>query len=132
MSQPGGGFFAALRRGSGKGIDAARIVIQGYRLRAQVVIMNIEKSVVDALINRPSENLDVEIKRWIDPTTTLGIEKIVKGALALRNRNGGYLVVGFEDKTLLPDVPNELANSKVLFHPDAIQAMISRFASDTF
>jgi hypothetical protein len=94
--------------------------------------MDVEKSVIDALIDRPSENLAVEIKRWIDPTTTLGTEKIVKGALALRNRNGGYLVVGFEDKTLLPDVPNELANGKVLFHPDAIQAMISRFASDTF
>jgi hypothetical protein len=94
--------------------------------------MDIEKSVVDALIDRPSENLAVEIKRWIDPTTTLGVEKIVKGALALRNRNGGYLVIGFEDKTLLPDAQNELPNAKELFHPDAIQAIISRFASDTF
>jgi hypothetical protein len=113
-------------------IDAARTVIHGFFLRAQVVIMDIEQSVVDALIDRPSENLPVEIKRWIDPTTTLGIEKIVKGTLALRNRNGGYLVIGFEDKTLLPDVQNELPNAKVLFHPDAIQAIISRFASDTF
>jgi hypothetical protein len=94
--------------------------------------MDIEKSVVDALIDRPSESLAVEIKRWIDPTTTLGIEKIVKGALALRNRNGGYLVIGFEDKTLLPDIQNELPTAKELFHPDAIQAVISRFASDTF
>ena len=94
--------------------------------------MDIEKSVVDALIDRPSENLAVEIKRWIDLTTTLGEEKIVKGALALRNRNGGYLVIGFEDKTLLPDAQNELPNAKELFHPDAIQAIISRFASDTF
>ena len=94
--------------------------------------MDIEKSVVDALIGRPSESFAVEIKRWIDPTTTLGIEKIVKGAFALRNRNGGYLVIGFEDKTLLPDVSNELPNPRELFHPDAIQAIISRFASDTF
>ena len=51
-------------------------------------MLDIEKSVVDALIDRPSESLAVEIKRWIDPTTALGTEKIVKGALALRNRNG--------------------------------------------
>jgi hypothetical protein len=132
MSQPGGGFCCFTSRLRHEGIDAARTVIQGCRLRAQVVIMDIEKSVVDALIDRPSENLAVEIKRWIDPTTTLGVEKIVKGALALRNRNGGYLVIGFEDKTLLPDAQNELPNAKELFHPDAIQAIISRFASDTF
>ena len=94
--------------------------------------MDIEKSVVDALVDRPSENFAVEIKRWIDPTATLGVEKIVKGAFALRNRNGGYLVIGFEDKTLLPDVGNALSNARELFHPDAIQAIISRFASDTF
>ncbi|MCA1363408.1 hypothetical protein I6F14_23690 [Bradyrhizobium sp. IC3069] len=35
-----------------------------------------------------------------------GIAKIVKAAFALRNRNGGFLVVGFDDKTLLPDAAN--------------------------
>lgn len=94
--------------------------------------MDIEKSVVDALVERPSENLSVEIKRWIDPTTTLGIEKIVKGAFALRNRNGGYLLIGFDDKTLQADVQNELPNARELFHSDAIQAIVSRFASDAF
>jgi len=92
----------------------------------------IEKSIIEALVGSPSESLNVEIKRWIDPTQTAGIEKIVKGVLALRNRNGGYFVVGFDDTTLAPDVANEPPNAKQLFHVDVIQGEISRYASDPF
>jgi predicted HTH transcriptional regulator len=66
--------------------------------------MKIEQSVIDALINNPSENLAVEIKQWIDPTISHGIAKIAKGLLALRNQDGGFLVIGFNDKTLQPDL----------------------------
>jgi hypothetical protein len=51
----------------------------------------IEKSIIDGLVANPSENLNVEVKRWIDPTQPTGEEKIVKGTFALRNRNGGFL-----------------------------------------
>jgi len=92
----------------------------------------IEQSVVDGLIGNPSESLNVELKRWIDPSQPAGIEKIVKGVFALRNRNGGFFVVGFDDKTLAPDVPNEPSNAKDLFHVDLIQGIISKYASDPF
>ena len=92
----------------------------------------IEQSVVDALIGNPSESLNVELKRWIDPSQPAGIEKIVKGVFALRNRNGGFFVVGFDDKTLSPDVANEPSNAKDLFHVDVIQGIISKYASDPF
>ena len=92
----------------------------------------IEKSVIDGLVGNPSESLNVEVKRWIDPTQSVGIEKIVKGALALRNRNGGFFVVGFDDSTLAPDVANEPKNAKQLFHIDIIQGLISQYASDPF
>jgi predicted HTH transcriptional regulator len=92
----------------------------------------IEKSVIDALITNPSEGLNVEIKRWIHPSQPAGIEKIVKGTLALRNRNGGFFVVGFDDKTLAPDITNEPQNAKELFHVDVIQGIISKYASDPF
>lgn len=92
----------------------------------------IEQSVVDGLIGNPSESLNVELKRWIDPSQPAGIEKIIKGVFALRNRNGGFFVVGFDDKTLAPDVVNEPANAKDLFHVDAIQGIISKYASDPF
>jgi hypothetical protein len=92
----------------------------------------IENSVIERLVGNPFESLNVELKRWIDPTTPAGIEKIVKGVFALRNRNGGFFVVGFDDRTLAPDVANEPPNAKELFHVDAIQAIISRYASDPF
>ena len=80
---------------------------------------------------RPSESLNVEIKRWINPDEPEGIAKIVKAALAIRNRNGGFLLVGFEDKTWMPDtdVP---ADVRAAFNLDKIQGIVSRFASESF
>jgi hypothetical protein len=92
----------------------------------------VEKSVIDGLVGNPSESLSVELKRWIDSTQPDGIEKIVKGVLALRNRNGGFFVVGIDDKTLAPDIPNEPQNAKELFHVDVIQGLISKYASEPF
>lgn len=37
------------------------------------------------LIDRPSESLNVELKRWIDPDLLEGQVKIVQALLALRN-----------------------------------------------
>jgi hypothetical protein len=92
----------------------------------------VEKSIIDGLVANPSEGLNVELKRWVDPTRPAGMEKIVKGVIALRNRNGGFFVVGFDDKTLVPDITNEPSNAKQLFHIDDIQGLISRYASEPF
>jgi hypothetical protein len=91
-----------------------------------------EKSQIDALVSNPSEGLTVELKRWIDPTQAAGIAKIAKGAMALRNRNGGYFVIGFDDVTLAPDTANEPQHVKELFHIDTIQAIVSKYASESF
>ncbi|WP_058606190.1 hypothetical protein [Pseudomonas parafulva] len=91
-----------------------------------------EKSVVDAIVASPSESLTVEIKTWIDPTQPAGIAKIAKGAMALRNRNGGFFVIGFDDKTLTPDTAKRPANAEALFHVDVIQGIISKYASEPF
>jgi hypothetical protein len=92
----------------------------------------IEPSVIQGLVENPSESLTVEIKRWIDPTQPAGIEKIVKGTFALRNRNGGFFIVGFDDETLAPDLANAPPDPRVLFHVDVIQGIISKYASDSF
>ena len=94
--------------------------------------MQIDQSVVNALVAQPAEALTVEVKRWIDPDLNAGIEKIVKAALALRNRNGGYLVIGFDDVTLLPNLGSEPANVRDAFHLDTIQGLISRYSSELF
>lgn len=90
-----------------------------------------QQGIVD-LVKNLSESRSVEVKRWIDPSSVQGIEKLVKGILALRNFNGGYFVVGFDDATLRPDLQNEPPNAQALFHVDAIQAIVSRFAHETF
>ena len=94
--------------------------------------IQIDQSTIDALVARPAESLNVEVKRWIDPDNKVGTEKIVKAALALRNRNGGFILIGFKDDTLLPDLGNEPANIRDTFHLDKIQGLISRYVSELF
>ena len=93
--------------------------------------MEIDQSRIDDLAARPSESLNVEIKCWISPDEPEGIAKIVKAAQAIRNRNGGFLLLGFNDKTLSPD-PNRPSDVRAQFHLDKIQALISKYASETF
>jgi hypothetical protein len=94
--------------------------------------VKIDPTRVDELVARPSEGLNVEIKTWIKLDEAIGIVKLVRAAFALRNRNGGYLVIGFDDKTLLPDLKNRPSNSRSAFHLDKVQGIISAYASETF
>jgi hypothetical protein len=94
--------------------------------------MDFDQARIDALVARPSESLNVEIKRWINPDEADGTAKIARAALALRNRNGGSIIIGFDNQTLQPDVANEPPNIHELFHHDNIQALISRYASELF
>jgi hypothetical protein len=94
--------------------------------------MKIDQSRVDGLVARPSESLNIEVKRWISADEPNGIAKIVRAAFALRNRNGGYLVIGFDDKTLQPDLGHEPADVRAAFHTDTVQGLISRYASELF
>ncbi|MEI5678778.1 MULTISPECIES: AlbA family DNA-binding domain-containing protein [unclassified Mesorhizobium] len=93
--------------------------------------MEIDQQQIDALAANPTESLSVEVKRWIDPNTVPGQAKIIKAALALRNRNGGFLVVGFDDNGA-PDVANQLADPRAGFHIDVIQGLVSRYTQEFF
>ena len=89
-------------------------------------------SQIQALVDRPTESLSIELKRWIDPDQLEDQAKIVKAALALRNHGGGYLVVGFDDHTHEPDQENIPQDVEAAFHIDKIQALIARYASERF
>jgi hypothetical protein len=92
----------------------------------------VERSRIQEIVAHRSESLNVEFKRWIDPRTPAGAAKVVKATLALRNRNGGSLVIGFDDKTLDPvydDMPSDVHDA---FHVDTIQGLVSRYASEIF
>jgi hypothetical protein len=94
--------------------------------------MEIDQLRIDDLVARPSESLNVEIKRWINPAEPEGQAKIIRAALAIRNRNGGFLLIGFDDQTLLPDQTNAPSDVQSAFHLDVIQGLISRYASEPF
>jgi len=72
------------------------------------------------LIQYPQESLSVEIKAWIDPDQPDDIAKIIKTALAMRNNNGGYMVIGFDNKTLKPILDNAPINVRQIFNIDKI------------
>ena len=93
---------------------------------------DMDSSRIQASVDRPSESLSVELKRWTDPASPEGKEKIVKTALALRNHGGGHLVIGFDNDTREPDTNNVPQNVREDFHIDKIQALISKYASEPF
>lgn len=93
--------------------------------------MNIDQRQIDALVANPTESLAVEMKQWIDPGTIQGQAKIIRAVFALRNRNGGFLIVGFDNHGA-PDVANQLADPRTSFHIDIIQGMVSRYAQELF
>lgn len=94
--------------------------------------MDFDIDQIQELIQRPQESLAVELKAWLDPSTAKDQAKIVKGALALRNYGGGYILIGFDDITsepLFSSAPNDV---RQLFHIDIIQGLISKYASELF
>jgi hypothetical protein len=83
------------------------------------------------LLATPRESFDLEFKQWIDPKAPEGIAKIAKGCIALRNNNGGRLVIGFKDDGT-PDAANAPADICATFHVDVVQDIVSRYSSELF
>lgn len=94
--------------------------------------MKIDENQILALLQRPSEALQVELKTWLDPRDNDHIAKLVKAIFAIRNRNGGFIVIGFDDTTQLPDKFNLDESVENLYHVDKIQGLVSRYASEPF
>ena len=94
--------------------------------------MNIDQNRINVLVAAPSESLNVEVKRWINPDEQDGVAKLIKAALAIRNRNGGFLLIGFDNNSLLPENRNRPKDIHTIFHVDKIQGILSKFSSEVF
>src|SRR5437764_894936 len=94
--------------------------------------MKTPQSRIDDLVARPSEGLPVEVKSWIDPSAPEGAAKIVRGCLAMRNHNGGFLILGLNDQTLQVETVAKPANVRDSFHTDKVQQLVSRYAYESF
>jgi len=94
--------------------------------------METRLELIKNLIERPSESLSVEVKRWIDPDRPEDLSKIVRTVLALRNHGGGYMIIGFENHSFQPDMENVPSDVRMSFHIDKIQGYVTKYASDPF
>lgn len=94
--------------------------------------MTVSQEYIDGLVRDLRERLSVEVKRWIDPRSEYGKAKIVKGCIALRNQDGGFFVVGFEDGTWEPDLANAPADVSAEWDGDQMQGLIGKHASEAF
>lgn len=94
--------------------------------------MDLSQQFVEELASHPSESLNVELKSWFDLTTPPGIAKIIRGTFSLRNRNGGYFLIGFDNANLRPNPSGAPDQVREAFSVDAIQGIISRFAAVPF
>lgn len=84
---------------------------------------------LEDLIRNRAESISVEFKTWIDPLTDEGVAKIVRSVFALRNRNGGFLIIGMDDKSLQQDSYPLSRPVEEAFHFDLIQSIISKYSS---
>lgn len=83
------------------------------------------------LIRTPREDLDIELKRWMDPNDKNVQAKFAKELLALRNHGGGYLVIGFKDE--LPPVPDpDRPETLNAFDSDYFNNIVKRYAEPGF
>lgn len=94
--------------------------------------MAADRDQIRILVQQPVEALQLELKTWIDPRAADGVAKIVKAIFAIRNRNGGFLLIGFDNATLSPDPYAFDEPVETVFHVDVIQGLVSRYTSPSF
>ena len=86
---------------------------------------------LNKLLADPRESLGMELKQWINPSTPGGKAKIAKACIAMRNNNGGRLVIGFTDDGR-PDETNVPVDVRAEFHADIVQSIVSSVSSEQF
>ncbi len=79
-----------------------------------------------------SETFDTEIKGWLDPANPADAANLARACIALRNNNGGRLIIGFDNKTLEKSSVGTPDNVKQVYHADTIQQIISKYALPKF
>lgn len=94
-------------------------------------MLTMDRDQAEQLVAYPSQGLNVELKNWLDLEKLEHRAKIARGILALRNRNGGWLLLGFDDVTLAPDLAAP-TDPRSIYHPDVIQGLVTKHASEPF
>ena len=87
----------------------------------------------DWLLN-PTEALDFEVKRWLDPKNNIEDRgSIVKAVIALENHGGGFLLIGYKENDVKQLVPDENRPENLEdFSTDAINGYLRNYAEPVF
>lgn len=84
------------------------------------------------LVRSPREDMNIELKRWMDPTDKVVQAKLAKEMLALHNYGGGYLVIGFKDEhPAVPDAENRPKDLSA-FSTDTFNNILKKYAEPAF
>ncbi len=79
------------------------------------------------------EQLDKELKSWIKLDTKEEKAKLAKHLLAMRNYDGGEVLIGIDDKTTSPISPPDWLNDiQAYYSQDTIQRIVSNHANPNF
>jgi hypothetical protein len=84
-----------------------------------------------SLVTTPREDLGVEYKDWLDPSSNHGRATVARAAIALANHGGGFIVIGFaerEGSLISQPKPDTL----MAITQDQANAAIRRFADPEF
>lgn len=83
------------------------------------------------LVTHAAENLHTELKSWFDFSDASGKSKIIKACFALRNSDGGSLLIGLDENTGQPaaGAPTDVRAAFVI---DDIQKLLHDYASEPF
>jgi hypothetical protein len=91
-----------------------------------------DQEVLRSIVRSASETLQVEKKSWLNLELADDRAKIARALLALRNRNGGQLVFGVDDRTLVPLTDGRPNNVRIAYHADKIQELVKAFGRPPF
>jgi hypothetical protein len=87
---------------------------------------------LEQLLVYPREDLDVEIKSWLDLTSGEHKANLAQAILALANHGGGFILIGFKEDggKYVPD-PNRPPDASI-YSQDNINGIVKRYADPPF
>lgn len=81
---------------------------------------------LESLARNPREELEVELKGWLDLSQGEHKADLAKAILALANHGGGYVLIGYDDTTRGPLPPP--AGTMSGYDQDSINGVVRRYA----
>lgn len=81
---------------------------------------------LESLTSNPREDLEVELKGWLDLNQGEHKADLIKAILALANHGGGYVLIGYDDATRGP-LPQPIGSTSV-YDQDTVNGIVHRYA----